>query len=470
MLFLRNMTPLVAALATVTAQAVPFSSHCETAPGGQICYAINVPSSSTDELYISVSGPSSVGYAGLGFGNVMANSLFFISMPTADNNVTVSVRTASSEVMPRAYTATPITLQILPGTKNSGGTFLVNFLCTGCRTWSTGSLDTTSASAGMIWSTGALASGSSPTDQNAMILYHGQNNGNFNINLQSATGLGGVPNSNAAGTSAVASGAASASGAAASSPAATSSAGTTAGLGNTGSSSTTTRSSNREALWWSHAAFMTIGWILIIGIGAIVIRFFPSLIPAGKAVRVHYSLQLLGVVFVIIGAALGIAGSEGQHFRYAHQTLGVIVFAVMFLQIALGAIHHMMYLKSGPGGNSIMALMHRYLGRSLIVTAMVNAGLAFRLPMVALGKSSQIAWYVVMGVLVLAYTIANLAMEATHGRNTGAGAEDRAKGVGKGRFGRKKSQRGVGATGVNDASSGREKELHESSLGSVSSH
>ena len=413
MILPKSLALLAAAtLRCIAAQSVPYSSHCETSPNGQICYAINVPSSSSTDLYISISGPSAAGYAGLAFGNNMGGSLFFVATPTTDNNVTVSVRTASSQVMPTAYTATPIGLQVLTGTKNSGGTFLVNFMCTNCRTWSTGSLSTTSSSAGMIWSTGSLASGASPSDPNAMILYHGENRGNFNIDLQAATGTAGIPGNAlaAAGSSSTAGGAATSS---AASPAQTSSTGTAGGFAaNQGSSSTSSGTSNREALWWSHATFMCLGWILIIGLGAIIIRFFPNMIPSGNAVRVHYIFQLTGAVFVIIGAALGIAGSDDQHFMYAHQTLGVVVFALMFLQIALGAIHHMMYLRSNDKihQNRIMAFMHRYLGRSLIVTAMVTAGLAFRMPMVALGKGSQIAWYVIMGALVLVYTIANFVL------------------------------------------------------------
>lgn len=153
------------------------------------------------------------------------------------------------------------------------------------------------------------------------------------------------------------------------------------------------------------------------GLGAILIRFFPAYFT--NAVRVHYLLQIFGVVLIIIGAVLGIVGSSGEHFQYAHQTLGVIVFASMFVQAALGSMHHIVYLKGKRGSNLLLGRVHRYLGRALIVAAMVTAGLALRLPMVALSKGSQIAWYVVMGALVLAYTVANIITDMKAGHNSG---------------------------------------------------
>jgi hypothetical protein len=125
-----------------------------------------------------------------------------------------------------------------------------------------------------------------------------------------------------------------------------------------------------------------------------------------KAVRVHYSIQIFATALVIAGLGLGVNASEGMHFMYAHQTVGVVIFALVFVQAAGGALHHMIYKKRHH--STLIGIGHRFMGRAIIVAAMVNVGLAFRMPMVGLGKSSQIAWYVVMGVVVLAYTLANL--------------------------------------------------------------
>lgn len=392
----------IAAAAASTNSSVPSSSHCETVPAGQVCYAINVPSDGSDDLYLALTGPSAIGYSGLGFGAKMAGSLYFIAVP-GTGNVTLSVRTAPGDVMPTTYTASSIGLEVLDGTTNNGTVWTANFMCTGCRSWSTGSLDVDGSDAAMIWAVGALSTGAVPTDAAAGIRYHGSQYGDFSMDLLAATGTAGVPGSGTAETSTGAS----------------TTAGTMAGTAATTMTTTTgrTRSSRRQGLWWSHAALMCVGWILIFGLGAVLLRFFPG--HFANPVRVHYIFQATGVLLVIVGAVLGIVGSAGQHFRYAHQTVGVVVFGLMFFQAAGGTLHHVLYRKGSRGPNLLLGPIHRYTGRALIVAAMVTAGLAFRLPMVGLSRGSQVAWYVVMGALVLAYAVSNVSLELARGRNRG---------------------------------------------------
>ncbi|ORY83218.1 hypothetical protein BCR37DRAFT_387070 [Protomyces lactucae-debilis] len=398
---------LLAAKAVVAQTVAPSAQHCITTVTPNLCFNINVPSDS-DDLYFSVTGPSTLGYGAMAFGSNMGGSLFFVLMPN-NGNVTLSVRTASGQVQPRPYTATAITTEMLTGTTADSTGFTANFKCTGCRTWSTGSLAVTSTSAPMIYAF-SNQQPSQPVSASSTIQQHASSNrGHFNFDLTKATGAGGIPGVALAQTG-TAAGSSSVSGAV---PAATSSSvngNPVAGTTSSGSSSAASEQAEMDAYrkkWLAHAVLMTVGLIGVFGLGAIVVRFFPALIA--RAVRLHYSIQLFGIVLAIAGLALGVNASDDMHFMYAHQTVGVVIFALIFLQAAGGALHHMMYKKGK--GSAATGMGHRFMGRAIIVASMVNVGLAFRMPMVGLGKASQIAWYVVMGVVVLAYTIANFVVK-----------------------------------------------------------
>jgi hypothetical protein len=60
--------------------------------GGDICAAINIPST-TDDIFVQIQAQKSLGWAAVGIGNQMAGALIFLTFPSADGkNVTLSPR------------------------------------------------------------------------------------------------------------------------------------------------------------------------------------------------------------------------------------------------------------------------------------------------------------------------------------------------------------------------------------------
>lgn len=57
-----------------------------------MCFAINIPSADATDYYISMTAPSNVGWAAIGIGNTMPNSLMFVIAPQSNNNVSLAVK------------------------------------------------------------------------------------------------------------------------------------------------------------------------------------------------------------------------------------------------------------------------------------------------------------------------------------------------------------------------------------------
>lgn len=155
-----------------------------------VTVSINVPSDSTDSLFYHFSAPSAQSWAAFGFGSQMKGALIMVTYASEDgNNVTVSPRLGVGHVMPQ-YTSN-VQVDVLNGSGIIGGSFVVNAKCTGCRSWSGGSVDVTSTSQNMIWALGPSGTLKS-NDESATINQH-QGYNFFNLNLKDATGTGGVP-------------------------------------------------------------------------------------------------------------------------------------------------------------------------------------------------------------------------------------------------------------------------------------
>ncbi|PGH12090.1 hypothetical protein AJ79_04489 [Helicocarpus griseus UAMH5409] len=170
------------------------------------------------------------------------------------------------------------------------------------------------------------------------------------------------------------------------------------------------------------------GWIMII--------VFIVLFPMGAIsmhlplkIRVvpyiHAPIQVIGVVLMMIGAALGVSMTSELHlwnpFR-VHVTVGLLAAGtILLMQPALGIIQHRYFQKTGRDENSssIFGVMHRWIGRVAVILGMVNCGLGFQLAEIKKrdDKESLISSLVLMGVLVPLWLLALLI------------------GLGKGRFG-----------------------------------
>lgn len=120
----------------------------------------------------------------------MSNALMFIMYPSKnDANVTISTRIGRSKGEP-TY-APEINLEILDGTKMNDSMLIVKAVCRNCRTWEGGELDLKSKKQEMIYAFGhgnRLNSDSQEANLKRHIRY-----GHFEMDMLTATGVGGVP-------------------------------------------------------------------------------------------------------------------------------------------------------------------------------------------------------------------------------------------------------------------------------------
>lgn len=117
------------------------------------------------------------------------------------------------------------------------------------------------------------------------------------------------------------------------------SAGQTYGSGG-GSSSGNRRLDKTNNLYIAHMVFMIIGWMICFPLGILLARYgrtFFTWFPK------HRLINTIGFVAVFIGFFIviaAVASEGGPHFSNTHEKLGLALFILLFLQIALGAFSH----------------------------------------------------------------------------------------------------------------------------------
>lgn len=120
-------------------------------------------------------------------------------------------------------------------------------------------------------------------------------------------------------------------------------------------------------------------------------------LPTTKKVRfIHAPLQVLSIILLIVGLALGIVlGQRMNELDGYHMVIGFIVcFSLILFQPAMGLYQHLYYHRTG--GRSVFGLVHRWLGRTMIVLGIINGGLGWQLT----GSSGAYTPYAVVASLV----------------------------------------------------------------------
>jgi hypothetical protein len=121
-----------------------------------------------------------------------------------------------------------------------------------------------------------------------------------------------------------------------------------------------------------HAICLCGALILLFPLGIVMLRWFGS-------VRIHWMLQVFAASVSVIGLALAIALSimdpEYKGLSEGHQIIGIVVVAALFLQAALGYVHHANYKKLKR--RTWASYAHLWTGRVVIIVGMLNAVLGF---------------------------------------------------------------------------------------------
>ncbi|KAL7931866.1 hypothetical protein V8C35DRAFT_329235 [Trichoderma chlorosporum] len=157
---------------------------------------------------------------------------------------------------------------------------------------------------------------------------------------------------------------------------------------------------------------MSIVFIVLYPLGAISVHLPIEQIPylrntylRNKIMAIHAPIQILALVMMIGGMALGIrigrfAGFLGNPIQ-AHVVIGLLtVSTIILFQPVLGLLQHRYFKKTGR--KSIFAYVHRWIGRVAIILGMINSGLGFQLAKqnTIITTSCYVRNYVILGILV----------------------------------------------------------------------
>jgi len=341
--------------AAQTSNSTPQSSVF-VASDNSITFALNVPTDS-DDLYFSLSGPSSASWLAIGMGsNVMQNSLVIMVYSSADgNNVTVSPRYSGGHQEP-TYTSN-VTIDVLTGSGISNGTMTANGRCSNCRTWGTSSIDASSTNQSMIFASGP--DGSLESDSmSADIQYH-VTEGVFTMDLVQASGSAGVP----------------------------------VNINGISGATQVSEKATTNVVSPLHGWIMIVVFILIMPAGILILRVMDNVKWHGinQAVAV-----VLGIIGILVGIYISTMYNRSNTFSSSHQILGIVILIGMIAQLVLGYMHHRIYKKTQA--TTKLAPVHVWLGRLIIPIGVANAFVGFPF---ALSPHDDIIIAVITALVVL---------------------------------------------------------------------
>ncbi|KAL2811875.1 hypothetical protein BJX63DRAFT_397986 [Aspergillus granulosus] len=304
-----------------------------------IAYSIAVLNSAPDSaVFFQIIAPITYEWVALGQGTQMAGSNIFVIYSSSPNNdnVTLSPRAGIGHIMPE-YNA-EAQVHLLDGSGISDGYMTANVRCDSCLSRP---LDR------WIWA----AKRGNPigsTDETILLPQHDLY-GRQSVDLANAT----ITNLNTSNPFADYNG----------------SAATADAISSSGSAPST-------AVLIAHGTLMSASFLILFPAFAISLHIIPS---AKTVPRIHAPLQLSTLCIVIAGFALGIylAVTTDQLATY-HAIIGFItISSLMLFQPASGLIQHTHFRRTG--GKSSFALLHRWLGRTMLVLGIINGGLGIRL-------------------------------------------------------------------------------------------
>jgi hypothetical protein len=154
----------------------------------------------------------------------------------------------------------------------------------------------------------------------------------------------------------------------------------------------------------AHGVLMGVPAVILFPLGAISMRLFsfPGL------VYLHAGIQMLGLCLVIAGFGIGVwfakeimstSGTNLWNVDNVHLRLGTAVFGLWIIQPLGGLLHHLLYRKQGK--RTAAGHLHIWLGRAVLILAVINGGLGIQLA--SGGKNAEIAYGTVSGAIFLFY-------------------------------------------------------------------
>ncbi|PVH73090.1 iron reductase domain protein [Cadophora sp. DSE1049] len=297
------------------------------------------------DLYLAFSAlPTSVGggWTAIGTGESMAGSLMFILWADRGReNVAVSVRTATAHTEPFAADDLP-QVDVLRAKASKYASHEVLLVCYSCDKWE--SLDFQEKSQPWIWASNYFTEFQT-ADPNQHLGDH-QLHDVFYVDMTA------LPLSHSSGHE--------------------KNLPTIQGVKNSGTwdQPLPPSSSSRLCSGFRHGVVMLVAFMGIMMPSAIYKRWKPN-------TSSHMWSQIAATVLSLIGILLGISASSWRSSPFGiHQTLGLITYCLIILQIFFGAqIRSSGYRGDAPSYRSF----HRWLGRSIFTLGISDAGLGLRL-------------------------------------------------------------------------------------------
>lgn len=172
---------------------------------------------------------------------------------------------------------------------------------------------------------------------------------------------------------------------------------------------------------------MGLAFVIFFPLGAIIIRFLGKLLPV--PVQLHYGVQIFAIVAVLASMALGVQASIGMQFinfrtfpppnpaDNVDQRFGIIIIALLPIQLFFGWYHHHRFVLDQPSSRRWFTHVHLWLGRLVIVFGLANCGFGLREAYVS--GIYVVVWWVVCGVLAIAYAVASFLTFRHRARRTG---------------------------------------------------
>ncbi|KAF2708854.1 iron reductase domain protein [Pleomassaria siparia CBS 279.74] len=321
----------------------------------------------------------------------MKGANIFVVYTSGDGtNVTVSPRLASGYQMPTYNSAAQFTL--LGGSGVSDGKMVANIKCSNCKSWSGGTADFTASSGSWIYAAHSTGGPKNSNDQSATIAQH-------NSNMQTAftwsySNVKGGSSVNPFVEAAVSNGGGSA-------PTSSPNSGNGNGFGFAPVLSGSQATMNKRLT--AHGILAALAFVVLFPSGAIAIR----LASFKSVVALHAAFQIF--TYLVYTAAFGIGITLAKDLKVLdsrHPIIGIVVFALLFIQPFLGFIHHSLFKKYQT--RTFVSHAHIWLGRIVLVLGIINGGLGFELAeqMHMASKSGKTAYIVLAAIFGAVWIVA----------------------------------------------------------------
>ncbi|KIW32278.1 uncharacterized protein PV07_03837 [Cladophialophora immunda] len=125
-----------------------------------------------------------------------------------------------------------------------------------------------------------------------------------------------------------------------------------------------------------HGIIMGVTVIILFPFASISWRLLDRLVSGRTLLKIHVCCQLLALSMLIVGFGLGvwvcIIHNEVYNDAWGHVILGTILMALFILQPLIGQWHHYLYKSTSRKAKPWIRSFHIWLGRLLMVAAIVN--------------------------------------------------------------------------------------------------